>query len=70
MARRCFINREHEFESATGALRMFVNGEFTAGEVCPACVKNIQAGRNQSYSVVVLMGRKFIVPRTEIAIEK
>lgn len=66
MSRECVIDSNHQFESRSGALKLFSDGDFTGNWVCPSCVEDIRDDKNHDYRIFVMEGREVVIPTDEI----
>ncbi|MFB6347212.1 MAG: hypothetical protein ABEK50_15925 [bacterium] len=66
MPKECVIDANHEFQSRSGALKLFRDGTFTGDWVCPSCVEDIQDDKNPNYRIFVMEGREVVIPTKQI----
>jgi len=66
MSQQCEIKTEHQFESRSGALKLFRDGTITGDWVCPSCVEDIQEDKITDYRIFVIEGREVVIPIDEI----
>lgn len=66
MTQECALEDGHEFESRSGALKLFQEGMFTGEWVCPTCVEDIRGSELAGYQVFVIEGREMVIPTEEI----
>lgn len=66
MSRDCVIDSSHQFESRSGALKLFSDGDFTGDWVCPSCVEDIRDDKNPEYRIFVMEGREVVIPTNQI----
>lgn len=66
MTERCGINENHEFESRSGSLKIFENGQYTEDFACPRCVEAVREDEITDYRVFVINGEEVILPTDEI----
>lgn len=66
MSEQCALETDHEFESRSGALKLFQDGTFTEEWVCPDCVEKIRKDRITDHRIFVMEGREVVLPTEEI----
>jgi len=66
MAERCGINEDHQFESRSGSLKIFEDGQYTERFACPRCVEAVREDEITDYRVFVINGEEVILPTDEI----
>jgi len=66
MAERCGINEEHLFESRSGTLKIFRDGQYTDDFACPKCVDAVRDDEITDYRIFVINGEEVILPTDEI----
>lgn len=66
MAQQCALESDHQFESRSGALKLFDDGTITGEWVCPSCVEKIRDDKITDHRVFVIEGREVVIPKNEI----
>lgn len=66
MSQQCSIESDHEFESRSGAMKLFKDGTVTGQWVCPSCVDKIRDEKLVGYQIFVIEGREVVIPTEEI----
>jgi hypothetical protein len=66
MSQQCSIEASHEFESRSGALKLFHDGNISGDWVCPSCVEDIRDDKITDHRIFVIEGREVVIPTDEI----
>lgn len=66
MSENCALESDHDFESRSGALKLFEDGTITGKWVCPSCVEKIRKDRITNYRIFVMEGREVVIATDEI----
>ena len=66
MTEQCTLESDHEFDSRSGALKLFRDATFTGDWVCPSCVQDIRDDKRSDHRVFVMEGREVVIPTEEI----
>lgn len=66
MSENCALESDHDFESRSGALKLFEDGTITGKWVCPSCVEKIRKDRITDHRIFVIEGREVVIATDEI----